>query len=240
MIAAFRFCLSLLVLTFYHAMRVIVAGARHVRFEPGGIYDRVPGDWSRAVLEANRIPVRLEGEERLAGIGPCVFVPNHQSWMDVWAVCAVLPGSLRFVAKEELLRVPFFGPALRTARHIIIDRRNRHGAVAAYEHAAEDIRSGLRAVIFAEGTRSRDGRLLPFKKGPFVLALVAQVPVVPVYIEGSYEVLPKGSARPRPRLITVHVGAPIPTTGLAYEQRDAVSERCREAMIGMGARPGAR
>lgn len=91
-------------------------------------------------------------------------------------------------------------------------------------------------MVFAEGTRSRDGRLMPFKKGPFVLAIVAQVPVIPVAILGSYEALPKGSIRPRPVPITVRVGPPIPTTGLGYDDRDPLAARTRGALLGLGVR----
>jgi 1-acyl-sn-glycerol-3-phosphate acyltransferase len=129
-----------------------------------------------------------------------------------------------------------FGPALRAAGHIAIDRTDRSSAVTAYARAAEVIRQGVRAVIFAEGTRSRTGRLQPFKKGPFVLAILAQVPVVPVFIEGTFAVLPKGARCPRPGPITVHIGAPIPTDGLTYEDRDALVARARAAMVALGAR----
>src|SRR5690606_31530179 len=119
---------------------------------------------ARALLRINRITVRGEGLDRLAEAGPCVYVANHQSWLDILAVLDVLPGSLRFVAKKELGRVPLFGRALRASGHIEIDRRNLDSAVGAYQAAAEAIRGGLSAIVFAEGTRSRDGRLMPFKK----------------------------------------------------------------------------
>jgi 1-acyl-sn-glycerol-3-phosphate acyltransferase len=90
-------------------------------------------------------------------------------------------------------------------------------------------------VVFPEGTRSRDGRLLPFKKGPFVLAIAAQVPLIPVFVDGSFAILPKGAVHPRPGLVTVRIGRPIPTEGMTYEDRNELSRRCREAMVGLGA-----
>jgi 1-acyl-sn-glycerol-3-phosphate acyltransferase len=140
------------------------------------------------------------------------------------------------VAKKELTKVPFFGPAMEDAGHISIDRRNLQSAFSSYDQAAEAIQSGLSAAVFVEGTRSRDGMLLPFKKGPFVLAIRAGVPVVPVRIRGGFENLPKGSIAVRGLPMSVQFGEPIPTVGLAYEDRDALSARCRAAMEEMKAR----
>jgi 1-acyl-sn-glycerol-3-phosphate acyltransferase len=236
MMAALRYSVSMFCCTIYHSARIVLAAGRGERFVPGGVYDRVPREYARSLLRINRLSVRAEGLEHAAGIGPCVFVCNHQSWLDILAVLDVLPGSLRFVAKQELGRVPLFGRALRAAGHIEIDRHNLTSAVAAYEAAARSIRGGLSAVVFAEGTRSRDGRLRPFKKGPFVLAVVAQVPVVPVCILGGYEALPRGSMRLRAVPMTVRLGPPIPTAGLTYEDRDALAARVRAALIALGAR----
>jgi 1-acyl-sn-glycerol-3-phosphate acyltransferase len=236
MIAVLRYLISMFCYTMYHSVRVVLAAGRGERYRPGGLFDRIPRDYVRDLLRVNRINVRAEGLERVDNIGPCVYVANHQSWFDIAALVDVLPGSLRFLAKKELGRVPLFGRALRAAGHVEIDRKNLTSAVSAYENAARAIQSGLSAVVFAEGTRSRDGRLQPFKKGPFVLAIVARVAVVPVFIEGSWAILPRGSIRPTPGVITVRVGTPIRTKGLTYEDRDTLSARARNAMIEMGAR----
>lgn len=236
MIAALRYVLSMFGCTLWHSARIVLAAGRGERYVPGGLFDQIPRQYARDLLRINRITVRGEGLEHLAGPGACVYVANHQSWLDILAVLDVLPGSLRFVAKKELGRVPLFGRALRASGHIEIDRRNLDSAVGAYQAAAEAIHGGLSAMVFAEGTRSRDGRLMPFKKGPFVLAIVAQVPVIPVAILGSYEALPTGSIRPRPVPITVRVGPPIPTTGLGYDDRDPLAARTRGALLGLGVR----
>ncbi|HEY7680999.1 MAG TPA: lysophospholipid acyltransferase family protein [Gemmatimonadales bacterium] len=236
MIAVLRYVLSMFCCTLYHSARVVLAAGRGERYRPGGAFDRIPWEYAQQLLHLNRITAEARGLEQVTGLGPCVYVANHQSWFDILAAVAVLPGSLRFIAKKELGRVPLFGRALRTAGHIEIDRRNLGDAVSAYRNAAQSIRGGLSAVVFAEGTRSLDGRLAPFKKGPFVLAIVAQVPIVPVYIEGGRQVLPKGSIRPRPGPLVLHLGAPIPTTGLSYEDRDQLSARVRAAIVALGAR----
>jgi 1-acyl-sn-glycerol-3-phosphate acyltransferase len=163
----------------------------------------------------------------------CVFVANHVSWVDVWVLAALLPGRVRFLAKRELFWVPFFGSAMKQAGHIPIDRQNRRAAFDAYAEAVRLIQQGTRAVIFGEGTRSRDGTLQPLKKGPFVLAIQAGVPVVPVFIEGTYGVLPKGSIMLRPRPITVLVGEPLLTQGLSYEDRESLGQRCRESLVAL-------
>ncbi|MEO8636043.1 MAG: lysophospholipid acyltransferase family protein [Gemmatimonadales bacterium] len=238
MIGTLRYIVSMFCCTFYHSVRLVIAGLRRVPDVPGGIHDQVPRDYGHCLIRWNKLDIRAEGLEHTAGATPCVYASNHPSWFDIPALVTLLPGSLRFVAKQELMRVPLFGAALRTGGHIGIDRHNLDSAVAAYAAAGQTIRSGKSAVVFVEGTRSRDGRLLPFKKGAFVLAIVAQVPVIPVVVVGSFHVLPRGSFRPRPGPIVVRIGQPIPTAGLGYEDRDRLSAQCRAAMLGLGAVEG--
>lgn len=233
MISALRFCLSLLVATIYYGFILAAAGLTRVRYRPGGVYDSVPRSYGRFLLRVNRIPVTVVHPERLSEVHPCVYVANHQSWIDPLALVDVLPGSVRFTPKKELMYVPILGVALRAGKHIAIDRGDHDSAMAAYQKAAALIREGISAIIFPEGTRSRDGQLLEFKKGPFVLAIAAQVPVVPIWLEGTREVLPRGSMSPQPRPVIVRVGLPIPTTGLTYEDRDTLLSQCREGMMGL-------
>ena len=145
-------------------------------------------------------------------------------------LAAVLPGSLRFVAKKELQRVPLLGRAMRSSGHVFIDRQNRQAAFGAYDEAAAAIRSGISAVVFPEGTRSRTGNLQPFKKGPFVLAIAARVPLVPVYCAGTFTLLPKGHWRIRSHPVALLFGRPIDTTGMAYESREQLMTQTRAAI----------
>ena len=156
-----------------------------------------------------------------------MFACNHQSWFDIFQLAAALPGSLRFVAKKELERIPLLGRAMRRAGHVFIDRQNRQAAFGTYDEAAEGIRAGISAVVFPEGTRSRTGELLPFKKGPFVLAIAARVPLVPAYSAGTFTLMPKGSIRLRPHPVALLFGKPIDTTGMTYEDRDRLSVQVR-------------
>jgi 1-acyl-sn-glycerol-3-phosphate acyltransferase len=229
---ALWYLVSSFFVTAYYCFMVIGASLLGVKLAPNGVYDRAGREWGRKLLRLNGIPVSTEGEEQIPG-GPCVFVANHVSWVDIWALVAVLPGRVRFLAKRELLLVPVFGWAMKRAGHRPIDRQNRRAAFDAYAEAVRLIQEGTRAIIFGEGTRSRTGELLPLKKGPFVLAIQAGVPVVPVYLEGSYQVLPKGSIALRPRPVRVLVGEPLATDGLTYEDRETLSLRCRERLLAL-------
>jgi 1-acyl-sn-glycerol-3-phosphate acyltransferase len=153
--------------------------------------------WSRMNLSAMGSRVDYEGLEHLGDGAPRIFVANHLSNVDIWALGKVLPLRARFVAKQELRRVPIVGAAMAASGMVFIDRSNRSRAIKSLRLAGEKIRAGQPVILFAEGTRSRDGRLHPFKKGPFHLALVAGVPVVPVAISGSWGIL-----RPRSLVVT--------------------------------------
>ena len=119
---------------------------------------------------------------------------------------------------------------MHSAGHIYIDRHNRQAAFEAYDEAAACIRKGMSALLFPEGTRSRTGELLPFKKGPFVLALAAQVPIVPVYCAGTFTLLPKGSLRIDPHPVAIMFGEPILTEGKGYEDREELMAATRRAI----------
>ena len=151
---------------------------------------------------------------------PYIFVMNHQSAMDIPCAFAALPVNLRFVAKHVLKYVPFLGWFMAMTGMIFINRSNSREAVASLARAGERIRSGKSILVFPEGTRSLDGLILPFKKGPFVLAIAAQVPIVPIAIEGSMRVLPSNSISLRKHPIRVKVGQPIETQGLRNADRD--------------------
>jgi 1-acyl-sn-glycerol-3-phosphate acyltransferase len=143
-----------------------------------------------------------------------VFVSNHSSFFDIPAVLAGIPQDVRLVYKKELHRVPFFGWGLKLGKtYIAIDRGQTSDAMQTIEATARKIREGSSVLLFAEGTRSPDGKLQPFKRGPFNLAVKAGIPVVPVTIIGSNRVLPRDSWRVVPGPISITVDAPIPPPG---------------------------
>jgi 1-acyl-sn-glycerol-3-phosphate acyltransferase len=208
---------------------VIVAGLFGVEDKPGGIYDKVPRWWSASVLWAAGIRIRVHGWENVDTEQPHIFASNHVSWFDVPALAKVLP-RYKFVAKAELFKVPIFGGGMRAAGMIQIQRDNRKAAFGAYEIAAQRIRSGNSVVVFPEGTRGREYALRPFKKGPFVLAIAAGVPIVPIIVHGTIEIMKKGSLWAHPGTIDIHLLEPVSTTGVDYDHREALMLKVRERM----------
>jgi len=191
--------------------------------------------WSRLVLKTYHVRSSVVRHPEFSPGRPCVYVANHQSQFDIPALVVAMPADFRMVAKRELLFIPIFGWALWLAGFIFIDRTDRDRAVRRLERALQVLRRGTSVVVFAEGTRSPDGRLLPFKKGGFVLAIKAGVPIVPVSIRGGRGVLPKGSLRVRPGTIDVIFGVPVPTSTYSLETKEALIRTVRDRIAaGLG------
>ena len=146
----------------------------------------------RAGLWISGIHIVITGRDRLDPRQPYIFMANHVSNIDPPILVPNLPKRTSVLVKKELFRIPALGTAMRVAKLVPVDRHNRDAAIQSVRDAAEVIRAGLDMTIFPEGTRSRDGSLLPFKKGPFYLAMESGCPVVPVTIAGTYDILPKG------------------------------------------------
>jgi 1-acyl-sn-glycerol-3-phosphate acyltransferase len=234
MIRTLATMLTILVLTPVLATMVIVASFLGVKPKPGGLLQKAPQWWAKGLLGAAGVDVVLHGEERMRTGEPRIFVCNHVSWFDVLALAASLP-RYSFVAKAELFRIPLFGRGALAVGTIPIERENRKQAFESYKVAADRIRAGASVVVYPEGTRGKSYALRPFKKGPFVLAVAAGVPVVPTIVHGSIEVLPRNSLRlHRGRTIHVHFLEPVDAAGLRYEDRDGlmrtVYERMADAM----------
>lgn len=147
--------------------------------------------WARFGLALNNTPAELRGAEHLPD-GPFILMSNHQSNFDILALIATVPRRIYWIAKKELFNIPIFGSSMRRGGYIPLDRSDGRKALKSMENAAAIIRQGSSVVMFPEGTRSRDGQLLPFKRGGFMLAARAGVPVIPVTINGSGRVNPSG------------------------------------------------
>jgi 1-acyl-sn-glycerol-3-phosphate acyltransferase len=181
----------------------------------------------------------IRGLEKIDWKKPHVFVVNHQSMIDIAVLQLGLPANLRFISKVELLNVPFMGAYMRNVGMIAIDRGNSAEAIARLDKVAREIAGGTASVVaFAEGTRSRTGAIQPFKKGAFMLALTAQIPVVPVSIEGAIKVLPPDGFKVRPGVIRLDIGDPIPTAGMTAADRDRLIEQAHAAVVEMNVAAG--
>jgi 1-acyl-sn-glycerol-3-phosphate acyltransferase len=202
-------------------------------FDGGRLMLPLGRTWVSWILATFRIRVDVDGVENVPTRAPVILMSNHQSLVDIAAIVSTLPRSVvwRFVAKKELVRIPFFGWALAASGHIIIDRGQREKAVHSLERAAERIRSGVSVIVFPEGTRSPTGSLRPFKSGPFHLAVAAQVPIVPITVSGSQRITPKGSLTVHPGTVKITYGKPISTRGLALAERHLLKARVRDAII---------
>ena len=166
--------------------------------------------WTWAILKVGGIRLRVQGLDRLDSSRQYIFIANHQSNLDIPVLIQGLRKfQLRWIAKKQLAYVPFFGWALWASRHILVDRSDRAGAMAGLKKAKERIAGGISVVIFPEGTRSADGQLLPFKRGGFLLAVQAKTPIVPITINGSSAILPRGDWRLRAGEVEVIVSEPI-------------------------------
>jgi 1-acyl-sn-glycerol-3-phosphate acyltransferase len=186
--------------------------------------------WGKVALLANGVKVSVQGLEHLRKEGPYVFMANHQGSYDIFALLAHLPYQFKWLAKKELFSVPFLGWAMSAAGYVSIDREGTRETVAAMNEAAQKIHDGMSVVIFPEGSRSPDGSIQPFKKGGFTLAVKSRVPIVPVAITGSRQILAKGRMTVLPGEIRIQIGSPIETEPYALKDRGFLMDKVKEAI----------
>ncbi|MBM2805573.1 MAG: 1-acyl-sn-glycerol-3-phosphate acyltransferase [Deltaproteobacteria bacterium] len=175
---------------------------------------RINQFWTWIILRVAGIRLKVDGLENVDPKRQYVFIVNHQSNIDIPVlVQALAEFQLRWMAKKELLRVPFFGWAMWATKHVTVDRSDPQDAVKSLARAKERLGAGISLVIYPEGTRSRDGRLQRFKKGGFLLAVQANTPIVPVTVNGSAKLLPAGAWRLRPGTIDITIDKPVSVEG---------------------------
>lgn len=195
---------------------VIMASVFRIR---GPVYVRMTRTWARIALWSSGSDAVLHGLENVTPGQPFILVANHVSWFDIFAIAAKLPVDYHFVAKKELEKIPVFGLAWRAAGHISIDRGNRESATRSLRKAGQQMREQKSVVvIFAEGTRSRSGRLQPFKKGAFVLAAETGIPIIPTIVTGSFDIMRPDTFIVRPATIHVYFEPPIHSERVSVDQ----------------------
>jgi 1-acyl-sn-glycerol-3-phosphate acyltransferase len=172
------------------------------------------------------IRTRVAGRENVPRQA-VVFCSNHQSNIDPPILFRALHPRLHILFKAELKKLPLLGKAFQMGGFVPIERTSRENAMAAIDQAAESLKQGNSFLTFPEGTRSRTGALLPFKRGPFMMALKAQVPVVPVAVQGGAESMRKGSPIVRPTVVSVRIGEPVPTRGMSLDDRETLANLVR-------------
>ena len=184
----------------------------------------VPRWWSRTIARCSGVEVRVEGLEHLEHDRPYIFAANHQSQFDIFALDGFLMVDFRWMAKKELFRIPIVGTAMRLAGSISIDRSRGRQAMKSLAEAATRIASGTSVVIFPEGTRTRDGRLQPFKSGAMYLAIKSGVDIVPMAITGGFEIMPKGSFRIKPGRMVIKIGQPVSSKDYTQKQKQQLAD----------------
>ncbi|MGH7665621.1 MAG: lysophospholipid acyltransferase family protein [Gemmatimonadaceae bacterium] len=183
------------------------------------IIERCGRFWARSACRAAGVRIRVHNPERLLHNGARIFVSNHVSWFDIFALASVLP-RYTFVAKAELAGIPIFGPAARAFGIIFIERSNRRAAFDSYRAAGHHVERGKSVVVCPEGTRGRSYELRPFKKGPFVFAISSGAPIVPTIVHGAMQVQRAGSPWIRAGTVDIHLLEPVETAGYTYDERD--------------------
>ncbi|MEW6264343.1 MAG: lysophospholipid acyltransferase family protein [Thermodesulfobacteriota bacterium] len=187
--------------------------------------------WARLLVWTSLVRVQVIGREKIDINGTYVFAANHTSVFDILVLQAYLPIRFRWLAKEELFRIPFFGLAMTKCGYIPVNRSNPRAGVRSLERAAAQIRAGASVVIFPEGTRSADGTVQEFKRGGFTLAVKSGRPVVPVSISGAHRVLKTKTLKLKPGPIKIVLSRPLPTEGLDRPGQEKLAQEVRRIIM---------
>lgn len=196
----------IVVVTLFTALLTIVC----FPWRNGKIPRAVQVFWSRSVLWLLLVPIKVTGRENVDSQKSYVFVANHQSFLDVFAVYGWLPNNFKWLMKKELRKIPFVGTACVAAGHIFVDRSNPRAAMESLTYIKAQLHDGMSTVIFPEGTRTKTGEMGRFKAGAFKIAMDMGLPVVPITLNGFYKSMPSGQffVNPRSR-VSLHIGKPI-------------------------------
>jgi len=186
--------------------------------------------WSKSILFVSGIKVDVDG---LANIDPgksYIYMANHRSNFDIPVLLSCLPIQFRWLAKAELFKIPIFGRAMSGAGYVKIDRSNRESAFRSIDEVAAKMKNGVSVMIFPEGTRSQDGKVKPFKKGGFVMAVDTGAPIVPVILRGTRSIMTKGNWRINPDKVTLSIEKPIDTSGFTRDTKENLIKKVRSVI----------
>ncbi|HKG20899.1 MAG TPA: lysophospholipid acyltransferase family protein [Blastocatellia bacterium] len=212
---------SIAVLAPFLILLCLITGNENAIFRPVGFFVRLG-------LALVGVRVVVKGIERLDPKQSYVLTPNHQSFLEVPLLVTYLKRNPGFLAKKEVFKYPVFGYGIGLMGVVPVDRSNTQSAIESARTATRMLRRGKSYVVYPEGTRSRDGRLLPFKKGAFVMAVDAGVPVVPLSISGSTRIMPKGEIKIYPATVYITAHEPISTEGYSKENISELMGLARE------------
>lgn len=187
--------------------------------------------WARCILAASNIKVTVKGLSNLRPGTSYIYMSNHTSNFDIPVLQAYLPVQFRWLAKVELFQIPIFGHAMKRAGYISIDRSNRESAIESLRQVAKTIKNGVSVIIFPEGTRSRNNLIQPFKKGGFVLAVDSGVPIIPVIIHGTWDIMPKNRMFVKPGNVVVEIKKPIESSHYSRETKDELMNTVRNVIL---------
>lgn len=202
-----------------------------------GIFRRLQRNWGKGIADFCGFRVTVHGAENMVPNTSYVVVSNHQSHMDIPVIFMTLPTTPGFVAKKELMKVPFLAKALDMGGHVLLDRADRQSARQSLDQAADEIRGGKTVLIFPEGTRGSTEEIYDFKSGAFHMAKGAGVPILPVGLRGTRKLFPKEGMLIRGGPVEVHIGEPIPAEEIAAMDIKDVSATVRERIAALADMP---
>lgn len=186
--------------------------------------------WAYIMLAASFVRVEIKNKDKIAKETSYIIISNHQSHYDIISLVTALGIQFRWIIKKEILKVPLFGYGLYASRNIFIDRSNTASAIQSIHKGFERLPAGVSVMVFAEGTRSPDGKIHDFKKGGFMMAVTRKMPILPVTVNGSRRVLPKKSLDMKPGRIQIVVGDPIDTSQYTHDNLQELIDKTRQAI----------
>ncbi|MBN1474830.1 MAG: 1-acyl-sn-glycerol-3-phosphate acyltransferase [Syntrophaceae bacterium] len=187
--------------------------------------------WAYTMLAVSFVRTEIKNKDKIQKGTSYIIISNHQSLYDIISLVTTLGIQYRWFIKKEVLKIPIFGYALYASRNIFIDRSNTNKAIESINQGINRLPKGVSVMVFAEGTRSPDGKIHEFKKGGFMVAVAHKMPILPVTVNGSRRVMPKGSLAFKPGKIQVVVGEPIDTSVYTADTVDELIDKTRQAII---------